>query len=450
MSIVRTVGSGMAWNTGAIFLGKIIMFANVFIILRWLTVYEYGFSELVLSIVSTASIALLPGLASAIIADMSVERGRDNRKHMNLIFHQYLYFNAVLSTLAWAVLFFGAHPVASLAGTPYAAQFLQIVSFTFLIGPFRTVSMLLASVMLRFADQSLYVVAEEAFKLVFLIVFVVMFSMGVRGLFIAIVLSQLACVLAYTLRTLSAYRYFSDAPAEDRAQFWNLLRAHRKWSIGTSYISTLSQNIRLWIIKFMLGTEAVGLFSFALGMYSQVTSLMPLTTVLTPIIPHYVDKRDQLVRIIRASLKLQFAIGIVYAVIAVALSGPFVSLFFPNYLPALPVLYAVEVGIIINGAGTLFTPIFAAFKEQRSLLFSIVFKTLLMLIFLPPCIFLFGLAGPGIEVVLSTLGNGIERYSRLRKIIPGLALDWRTIFKPDAHERAAMRTIIAAVRARWG
>src|SRR5665213_3436911 len=100
MGIAKTVGKGMVWNTVSTFVGRGIVFVNVFIILQHLSVYEYGLSELVLSVVSTMSILLLPGLSSAIIADLSTERAQDNKERMKTIFHQYLFLNIVLGILS--------------------------------------------------------------------------------------------------------------------------------------------------------------------------------------------------------------------------------------------------------------------------------------------------------------------------------------------------------------
>ncbi len=449
-SAVRTIGRGLAWNTAATILGKFLMFGNIFLILTTLSVYEYGFSELVLSIVAMAGVVFLPGLTGAVAADLSFERGRGNMGEMSRIFHQHFLFNFLLGACAWAVLFFGSHPVAEFAGNPYAAQFLQIASFTFLLSPVRAAQQMLSTVMLRFFDQSFYSIIEETFKLGFLLLFLVLLSWGLHGLMYAIVLAQTGVMLAYMPRTLSAYREFSRAPAAGKYHFWRILREHRSWSVGASYVGTLAQNARLWVVKFMLGTEAVGLFSFAMGMFSHVTSLLPLSTVLAPIVPRYVEKREQLARILRASVKFQFVLSLLSLAVALILVEPFVSILFPKYLAAVPLIRIILLAIVSNSIVTLFNPVFAAFKEQRSLLFSNVFKGFLTLVLLPPAILLFGVPGIGVEVALMTLGNGIERYLRLRRLLPEFSLDWKEIFHPDAHEREAMQMVLGAIRARLG
>ncbi len=448
MSLVHKVSTGVAWNVSSTILGKVVMFANVFIVLNFLSLYEYGFSELVMSVISVIGIVLLPGLTTTIIADMAVEKSRNNLGQMKHMFNQYLYLNISLGIMAWAVLFFGSHPVASAFGNPYAAQFLQIASFSFLIAPLRAISLVLATVMLRFFDLSYYSVIEEIFKFALLMTLVVFLRLGIHGLLYAMVFSQLLVALAYMPRTLSAYRYFSSAEEEGSRRFWNILREHRKWSVGASYVGTIATNSRIWIIKLMLGTEAVGLFAFASGIFSHIASLMPLTAVITPIVPSYIDKRDQLVRMLRASLKLQLLAGLTFLAASYAFGYLFVLVLFPKYVVAVPLLYVLLIALLANSVASLFTPVFAALKEQKSLLQSNVLKLVLTVVILPPAIHVFGVVGIGVEMVLTTLGNTIERYVRLRRLLPEFTFRLQEIAHPDAHEREAMRVLIKGLRSR--
>lgn len=448
MSVVKTVGQGVTWNAVAVGLGKAVIFVNVFIILRFLSVYEYGFSELVMSVVSIVGVFLLPGLTSTIIADLSLEYGRKNFAQTKTIFLQYATLNLILGIASWALLFFGSHPVAEWAGNPYASQFIQIASFLFLISPLRQMSVVLASVMLRFFDVSFYGIFEEICKCILLIVCVVWLRLGLHGLMYAIVLSQAIVLLCYVPRTISAYIRFSHAPTSRATHFWNMVRDHRKWSVGSSYVNSVGQNLRIWVIKLMLGTEAVGMFAYAYGIYSHIASLLPIATVLGPIIPRYVDKREQLLRIVRASVKVQLATGLGFAVIAWVTGYAFTAFFFPKYVAAVPLLYVMVLGIISNSVATLFNPVFTAFKEQQSLLVSNVLKFFYIAFLLPVSIFLFGTIGIAIEVVATTYLNGIERYVRLRSLLPGLSLRPAVLFSADAYEREATRTVLTSVVSR--
>jgi O-antigen/teichoic acid export membrane protein len=133
MSVVHTVSKGVIWNTAATVIGKALIFTNVFLVLMHFSVYEYGFSELIMSVVAMGSVVLLPGLTATITADLAVERARGATERMNGIFHQFFFLQLVLGFLIWAVLFFAASPIAVFAGNALAGHFLKIISFTFLM-----------------------------------------------------------------------------------------------------------------------------------------------------------------------------------------------------------------------------------------------------------------------------------------------------------------------------
>jgi O-antigen/teichoic acid export membrane protein len=442
MSVVTLVGRGVALNSAATVIGKVVMFANVFITLHFLTVYEYGFSELVMSIISMVGIVLLPGLTSTIVADMGVERGRNNVVGMKTVFHQFILLNFLLGIGAWFVLFFGSHPIANIFGNPYAAQFLQIASFLFLITPLRSASTILASVMLRFFDQAFYGIFEEVTKLLLLLTFIVWMDMGIQGLIYAMVLCQLVVVVLFLPRTISAYRFFSGASSVDHLHFWRVIQDHRMWGIGTAYTAAITQNVRLWLIKFLLGTEAVGIFAFASGLFSHIASLMPLSSVLAPIIPRYVDKHEQLARIVRASIKVQLVLAGTFLLGAYVTSYLFVLALFPKYLAAVPLLYVLLLTIIPNSVMSIFTPVFNAFKQQRSLLYSKLLQLVCLIVLLPPSIFVFGLNGVGVEIFLNALINGFERHRRIKRLIPNFRFGSREIFHTDEYEKEAFATVV--------
>ncbi len=442
MSVVQTVGKGIAWNSFGMIAGKLLIIVNVFIVLTHLTVYDYGLTELVMSAVSLGGLALLSGLTSIVTVDLGVERAQNNLGRMKALYMQFFTLNLLLGTCMWAVFFFVSSYVAQLVGNPVIEPFLKIVSFTFLITPFRTISAVLAAVYLRYADQAAYGVVEEIWKCVLLIVFVVSMNLGPKGLLISYVGSQFLTVLSYSWRTYTAYRQFGRAEPADSIAFWNLASQHRLWGIGVSYVGTISQNFRIWIIKLLLGTEAVGLFAFAYGLYGNLVGLLPLASVLTPLYPQYVRERDRLARIIRMSAKAQLALGAALCIVAFLAAPLFVHTFFDHFSPSLPILFVLLLVLIPASIATVITPVFAAFKEQRSLFQGSLFKASFMFILIYPCILLFGVAGVGVEILLTTVGASIERYLRLKRIIPRLSLSPRTIFSLDHDERRILSMLM--------
>jgi len=446
MGTIQTLGYGFAWNTSALVIGKIITFANLFIILTHLTVYEYGLTELTFSVVSTVSLFMLPGLVSTITADLAVERGKGNFGAMKALFLEFFLFSLAVGILAWGILFFGSSFVAHLTGNDLIDRFFKIVAFLFLVAPWRIATTMLATVMVRYADQSFFSVVEEGAKGLFLCVFFFALGRGADGLLFAAVCAQLTAVLLFLPRTLSAYRTFSYATGVVMQPLWMLLREHRKWSVASSYMGTLVQNVRLWLIKVLLGTEAVGMFAFAFGILGHLGSVLPVTALITPLVPSFVDKRIELVRLVRASIKLQLAIALTLSLTVVLLGNVLVEYFFPKYLATLPLIDVILISFIISSVASPLTPVFTAFREQKTLFLSHTVKMVIMLVTLPIMTYFFGLVGVGLELALTVLGNAIERFYRFKKILPEFTFGPRDLISLDGHERHVIRTIFQGIK----
>lgn len=445
MSTSRMIGRGVAWNTVGTILGKIIVFGNIFLILHQLSVYEYGLSELIFSVISTMSIVLLPGLDSAITSDLAVERARGELGRMKAIFLRYFSVSFVLSTIAWAILFFGSSIAAHMAGNDSIEYFLKIVSFSFFLSPLRGMAQMMAVIEARFFDQSFYNVVEEVAKCLFLLLFFFGFHYGINGLLLAIVFSQLLTFFIYIPRTLSAYRYFGHVQADDGQVFWQILRKHRKWSVALSYMNNLSKTMQLWIIRLLLGTEAVGLYAFTTGVVGQIVSFLPFSSIMISIFPRFVDNRNELIRIFKSSIKAQFIVSTILLVCGY-IGAPILFWIFPKYNQASSLVYIVLLSVIPSGVVGIFTPMFHTLKGQFAYFVSMIWKFAFASIFLVIGIMCFGIPGIGIAVVLGLTASAIERTIRLRSLIPGFTFSSSELFSLDETEISLLKRSFMEIR----
>lgn len=445
MSVARTIGKGVAWNTISTIIGKIVAFLNVFIILRHLSVYEYGLSELIFSVVSTMSIVLLPGLASAITADLAVERTRGEFGRMKAVFLRYFSVNIALSVVAWSILFFGSSFVAHMAGNDSIGYFLKIASFSFIMSPLRGITQMLATVEARFSDQSFYGVIEEIAKGFLLLLFFFVFHYGVNGLLFAVISSQLMAFLVYIPRTLSAYRHFGHAEAKDGQVFWQILQHHRKWSVAVTYVNNLGKTMQLWIIRLLLGTEAVGLYAFATGVIGQLASFLPFSNVLVSILPRFIDRRDELIRVFRSSIKAQFMLSMLLLVCAY-IGAPVLFWIFPKYNSAFLLLYVSLFSILPASIVGMYTPMFNTLKAQFPFFLSMVWKVVLSSVFLWLGITYLGIPGMGFAVVLGFVASMIERTFRLKRLLPEMSFSCKEFFSLDQIEITLLKKFFREIR----
>jgi O-antigen/teichoic acid export membrane protein len=438
--LATTVGRGMFWTTGSTILLKFVALASVFLILSRLSVYEFGLTELVLSIIPILDFLLVPSITSVVSADMSVEKGAGNTHVLKAIYRSFFRLQFIMAIIAWAIVFFGANVISAFFHEE-VVSLLQLVSFLFLLAPFRTAAQLLFSVYLKFFEQSLFSIIDDIGKLLFLVLFFFLFGMKAEGVLLATIACQTLTILIMLFFFIPLYRKELQAIPEGDFSIWHILFAHGKWNIIGNYVSTLAQNLVPWIIKILLGTEAVGLYSLAQGMYAQVTSLFPLNKVMTTIIPQYLQDRRHFFRIAQKAIKYQLLGYVFTALFAYIVLPPVISLLFPKYIPSLGLFRILLIGLIPVAFNSIFALLYYSLKAQRDLFFASVYKGILTIIFIPVGIKLFGIWGIPLADITVFFVYTFERYRRIKKLLPGFSIELASFVKIEEDDRLIIGNI---------
>lgn len=432
-SLKKTVGLGTLWYSGNTIITKAVSLLTLFFILRSLSVYEYGVVELALSAIAFLSFFRLPGISSVILSDMSRAYGENKLEEARGILSSYFKTQLALALLATSIVFLGAQSISSY----YNGQItplLKIAAFTFLISAFRTTFTTLFSVQMRFFTQSFHTLIEEMAKLVLVLVLLVKFEMGAVGLMYANLFSQfiaLALIFPFFWRALRPLLRFSPK----HFSIFGLIKNHGKWSFFSGYLNDFSQNARIWIIKIFIGTEAVGIFSVAIGLLNHTASLLPLSQVLTPIIPRHIKDGSRLRTIIGKTIKYQTLAMIFLGLFGFFAFPPVIGFLFPNYKTAMPIYRILIFSLAGGGAAGILTAVFYAMQAQKKYFFSIVWRVVLTAFLSPLFIYFGGLAGAALEYVFNVYIVAIERYFRIKKIEPALGGITKGIFIFDEYDR---------------
>lgn len=431
-NLLGRVSRGAMWVTVMNVFTKVTAVIVTIIVLHKLSLYEYGFVELVLTVFSTWSIFSLSGFLNVVLADVSSEIGRGDMPKAKGIFLSFVRAQTLLCLVGFLLLFFGSSLIASWYN-PFIASFIRIVSLIFLISPVRAFIYLMFSVSLSFRKLSLIGFFEELGKLGFVLFFFYSTTLLAEGLVYSIVLSQYVSALLLFPAAASEYGLFRKVSAS-KFNFLSLVFAHGKWSLFSDYLGKLSQNLRFWIIKFFLGTEAVAVVALAQGVIGNLASFAPIPTLIAPLVARYISDARRLTQLVVSSIKYQLiTLFFISAAAVVALPYLF-AWFFPHYLPALSLVFLMLPVFLPVAAASVLTSVFSAHKAQRSFFFSIVFKTVLIGIFLPLSIKIFGISGVALEYFMTSAVSALERFSTMsRKFLREFNL--RSIFTFDEIDR---------------
>lgn len=440
-SLSRKIGEGVFWFGSNSIILKAIGLTSIFLILRRLSVYEYGVSELVFSVVAMMNLFLLPGLNDLILSEFGREKGQENLGAMKRLFFDYAKLGLILGIILWVILFFGADIISGYYGKNIATLF-KISSFLFLIFVFKSLMKLIFSIYLKFFTISLFNFFEELAKLGFLTLFFFYFNLGLSGLFLANVLSQILALFIFIPPFLNIYyRDFSAVPIAEGVSLKQIIFRHGKWAVLIEYISSLGDNLRLWLIKFLLGTEMVGLFSVAQGLYSHTSALFPLNTVVKPIIPQYFHEKEKFYRLITKSIKYQFLGYVFIGLIAFFLFPPIIVWLFPNYASSMFIFKGLLPTLLIISFGGIFTYVFYAIRAQKRFTFNLIIRIFSILLFLLLFVYFFGPMGIIFEFVLTAFIFTWDRYRGLRKLIPDFKLSFQDFFSLDDLDRYFIKMI---------
>jgi len=429
-SLTRVIGEGTIFFTLKNWLMKFVGLANVFLILRYLSVYEYGLNELVLSIIPLFSLFMLPGLNATVIADLGIEKSKGNFAQMKAMLRSYFWLRVCLSLIVWIIVFIGASLISSFFHKDIILM-IKIVSFSFLVSPIRDLFAIIFTLNLNFLQQALLSLFGELGKLFLLVALVFYADFGLDGVVAAAVFADLIAILVLLVSFIKSYNTIFHNIKAISLPFFYWLKSHSLWGISSNYLSNFGGNINIWLIKFFLGTEAVALFSLASGLISHTVSLLALGDVVSPILSQFVEQKDKFLKLINKSIKYQFLFYSVLLVVAFVVFPPVIVWLFPKYQSAIFLFRIMLFSLLVIGFANVFTSIFFIKKAQKSFFYATLYKYIFMI----ACSFILipylGIVGVGLVYVLTVFFFVLERYRIIKKILPEFTLSIKSLLSFD-------------------
>lgn len=397
---------------------RIVDFVIAIFILRWLSIFEFGLYRLVLSAQDLFSGFFLSGLDNVVVSDVSRGLQRDEREARSL-YTTFLGFLILIGVLLWALFFFGNNIFLSRFGI--AEESAKIISFLFLLAPLETIYNLKFSILLDFGWGTVYRVIRDFSRLGSLVVLLSYFSLGIDGALWSLVFARL---LPLGIILIAYHRdSFLILPTifEIKNSLKILFFRHGKWALLDDFIMNIGKNIRPFIIKYFAGVEAVAIFSVAQNLLAHSSSLFPIRDVLTPIFPRIADDSNQLISKINRSVKYSIWAHIAVSIAAAIGSPILVYLFFPKYMPALPLFYILLIGLPFLGFRSVLLPVFYALRQQKILFRLTVFRLALIALLSIILVSILGVWGAALESLLMGIILTPVFARALHKILP----DWR-------------------------
>ncbi len=223
---------------------------------------------------------------------------------------------------------------------------------------------------------------------------------------------------------------------------------HGFWEAARMICARVLSGIDSWMVGWLLGLEAVGLFSFAGTLNSLLAQALPFRQVLVPFMARLSTETTVSSSVARRMAKYSVWGGFLTILVAAVTFPWLVPLILPGYAKALPLFFLLSLSQISRGFSVSHGSLLYAMQEQKFLFAISWINTISAFTALPLLIKLFGVYGAVLETHVSSAVILWFRERRLR-VKHGLATyTWSDLLVFDAFDRKTCKRALDYVRAR--
>jgi O-antigen/teichoic acid export membrane protein len=378
------------FGIGSSVIGGLVYLATVLIIARAVSVTEFGKYSFVLAFAMFFSNVADSGLPRMLIREIAKEP------------EKFVPLAGAAASLIWVIS--GAICLLVALVVPFL-HFGMDVKISALVMSFATMATFHAAgysaVLRAFEDNELNYLGFVLHKILLLgfVIVIVKFHLGLAGFVVA---HLVANVFLWNFYHVVVIRLYAPVPLRIDVPLWKSLLLSGLPMGGSVMLRQLALQLDILVLTWMTNLTTVGLFS---GPYriSMALRVIPQTLSL-PLFPLFSRTAHlspaRFTEAYQWSVKFFAVISFPLAAFFVAWSEPILRLALgKKYLPALPVMQLLGIGLIPFFLSTLFQYLFAALDHQRRFLVSTCVGSSLRLFLLLILIPIFGLIGPAIAFV---------------------------------------------------
>ncbi|MFQ5795735.1 MAG: lipopolysaccharide biosynthesis protein [Candidatus Bipolaricaulia bacterium] len=447
-SLTRKIAEGTALFASSNLITSLVGFLTFLVIVRTLGRLDYGLVVLALSAIGIVTIFLDPGIGGVIITDATREIGENKQSRAKNLLVRYAQFEIFAGILIFVAVF-SANNYFEAKYSGLIANLVKIASFMVLLTAIRNIYITTFNSHMEFKYTFLTNTVQSVSRLLFVILFLWIFKLGVYGAMISYPASMSTSILFTTplfLRVTSRYREIS---MEKGNLLFRTLKAHGKWVIALIPFKRAGGHAPPWLIQLFLGVEAVALFQVAQRTASLISSLIhPLESVLMPVISREIHDEARVSKIVSKSIKYSFWLALVVISGALIAAPPLFDILFGSGYNASILLFRI---LMFNAAiysfSVVIRPILYGLKAQKYLFRSYAVFMLIFIIAGATLIPILGLTGIGLAVLIRGLVALLLRY-RYVKMLSEIRINIADIIRFDDYDRELLRKVRTHIRKR--
>lgn len=418
------------WSVTARAIGLV----NSFLVLAAFSVYEFGLYQLVLAAVAIADTLSAGLFDDIVVTDTARDLAGGRPAEARRLFSEFFRFKVVAAGLLTAGLWLAAE---WLVPSGEVSTLVRIASFLVLIEAVRAAEELFFTASVSLAAFGVQAV-QEAVKLAAVIVLIAAGALSVPTLLAASVGAAAAAFGYSSLLFAREYRrLFAQAPPAGRRLLLAALRRYGALVLVRYVASRLTKNVRPWLVKVFLGTEAVAFYALAVNLVSLAQGLFPIGMI-SRLLPWELGDERRLRYLFAYSVKYALWIGVAAAAAAFVVLPPLVSAVFPKYAPAMPLFRVLLATLPFYGVYKVQKGLLLALREHGILTARLVSEMVgvvgLNAVLLPTI----GLFGVAVEYTVTYAWRVFLFHRLLGRAHPNLRPKMRNLFTYDDEDRRFM------------
>ncbi|MEK7099253.1 MAG: hypothetical protein AAB916_01930 [Patescibacteria group bacterium] len=412
-----------------------------FLILRVFTLYQFGAYQLLLSFYAILSDVFHDVFGEVAGTDLARLAGSGEEAKAKRLFCEYALFRLCMAAIPSLVLFSAAPLVAAYMGYgDEAIAVLRIMAFLFVLDAVILLFTMLLKLRLRFTVLAPRATVQKLVQLAVLSVFFFSGRLGLREVFLSQIAGSAGAILLMAPAIRASLMPWRGVSAVRATVLWPAIRAHGKWALPQPLLTDLTAKVRPWLIRAFLNTEAVGLFGVAYTFFSALKDFLPIRTP-GALVPRHIGDPIALDRFYRRGTKYY-----IWTACALALAGAagvpvVIWLFFPAFVPAIPLFLLLLPGLPLFAFTKPMTFLLVAHRRQKFLLFQSALQTsvsLLLLVVLLPVASMMGIVA---AEVLAAFANAGVRYRYLASTGAIGRFSFRSLVAVDAEDKNNIRSL---------
>lgn len=425
------------WNTASYGVSVL----SSFLIIYFLSVYEYGVYQLIISIITIAESLTIGLIDDVVFSDISRYLGEKNYVKAKKLFKQYAVLRIISSLIIALVLILFSNFISSHYGYKISL-YISIIAISLPI-------MTAVSVMNVFFRANIYFsslgspVFAEILKLVFVLVLWIWQGIGLMQVVVAYVIGQTLYFLFSFLHFLKVYKSLKSESfnyKECHVSLISIIRSYGFWIFLRYILAKISANIRPFLIKFFAGTEALGLFSFARNLVAMILRFFPIGTF-CDLMPREISDKKRTNFLFVRTLKYSLWVSVFIAILSSIAFPIIIKEFLPKYEQSI-FLFNIMIPIVLSyGIYKVLRMTLVVFKEQKILAIRSVdnsFLSPILLVFLLP---IFGVNGAALEWSITYLITTIIFFYSLLNKHKYLSFGFIELFKFDKLDSGLVKNL---------